>query len=109
VTDFTADRAEGCGTDYRVTAAPTQQLAPPDGLVLRYGFVGTTADGRPSEYVLHYGGVRDTRLVLLVAIASDPGGCLSTEGAYFTSETLATFTSVLDGLVLGGGLPQPRS
>jgi hypothetical protein len=109
VEDFTADRAEGCGAGYSVTAAPTQQFATADGVVLRYGFAGAMADGRPSEHVLHYGGVREERLILLVATASDPDGCLASGGEYFTSESLAAFVPVLDRIVIGAGLPTPRS
>lgn len=108
VADFTADRAVGCGSSYTVTPHPSVRLSTPDGQALRYGFTGTLAGGTPSEVVAHYATVTDGRLVLLVANASDPGGCLpEDEGTPFTSAELRAFLPLLDQLVSSSGVPTP--
>jgi hypothetical protein len=106
VADFTAERTEGCPPGYAVTGDPPRRLSASDGLVVRYGFTGTLADGQPSEKTVQYAGLRDNTLVLLSAIAEDPGGCVPPEGTSFTSAQLAAFAPILDGIVEASGLPR---
>jgi hypothetical protein len=106
IADFTAERTEGCPPGYAVAGDPPRRLSASDGLVIRYGFTGTLADGRPSEKTVQYAGLRDDTLVLLSAIAEDPGGCLPPEGTSLTSAQLAAFAPVLDRVVEASGLPR---
>ncbi|HEX6872997.1 MAG TPA: hypothetical protein VF163_18015, partial [Micromonosporaceae bacterium] len=103
--DFGKERAAGCGTGYRFTRDDPRELASDAGPTVRYGFTGTLADGRPSEKIIQYAGVRSGQLVILSATAADDGGCLPAEGQYFTSAQLASFAPVLDQIMAVSPLP----
>jgi hypothetical protein len=106
VADFTAERTETCPPGYAVAGDPPRRLSAVDGLAVRYGFTGTLADGRPSEKTVQYAGLREDTLVLLSAIAEDPGGCVPPEGTSFTSAQLGAFAPILDRIVEASGLPR---
>ncbi len=85
---FAADRAAGCGADYQfepVEFSPAEVGGRRGGT---FGFVGTLADGSPSEMDVHWATVVDDHVMMVVAAAFDPGGCLAPDegGSFETSE-----------------------
>lgn len=107
VSTFRADRAEGCGADYRYDPAPIEVFGGPDGPLVGYGFTGRLADGSPSEGIAAIAGIHDDQLVLVTATASDEGGCLPAEGTVFTTAALDDFRPLLVRIGAGSGVPTP--
>lgn len=100
-----SDRVAGCGPDYGFAADPATLLDTASGPAVRYGFAGTLADGAPSERVVQFAGLDGETLVIVSAVAYDPGGCLANEGVAFTSEELERFQPVLTDTIRVSGLP----
>lgn len=107
VSTFRADRAEGCGADYRYDPEPIELFEGPGGPLVAYGFTGALADGSPSEGIAAIAGIRDDQLVLVTATASDEGGCLPAEGPAFTTAVLDEFRPLLLRIGAGSGVPTP--
>ncbi len=103
---FAEDRAGGCGADYgfeRIAFTPATVGAQRGGT---FGFIGTMADGSPSEMDVHWATVVDDHVLMVVASAFDPGGCLAPdEGGSFETSELAALRSELDRLLADSPLP----
>ncbi|MGH8990476.1 MAG: hypothetical protein ACRDZ7_02985 [Acidimicrobiia bacterium] len=107
---FTADRTQGCPPGYRFEGVAPEAAAVAGGEGLRYGFTGTFADGRPSEYTLAWMTRRGDVVTVLSAAADELDGCLPPEGAgHFTTATLEAAAAGLGRLVAGSRLPEPTT
>lgn len=103
---FRADRAEGCGDDYRLNpvAVGPAVVAGEEGIV--FGFEGRLASGDSSELNLHYATIVDGNVVSLAANAYDDGGCPGPDGlGEFDSATLVDFRPHLEALLRTIPLP----
>lgn len=106
ISAFRADRAEGCGDEYRlnpISVAPAV-VGGEEGIV--FGFEGRLASGDPSELNLHYATIIDGAVVSLSANAYDDGGCPGPDGlGEFDSATLVDFRPHLEALLRTIPLP----
>ncbi len=101
-----ADRAAGCGTDYGFEPIEPEPFELGDAAGLAYGFTGTRADGAPSELNLQYTAIESGRIVSIVAIAYDEGGCPGRDDlSSFDSATLAAFRPHLEAILHATPLP----
>lgn len=76
LSDLTADRAIGCGEDYRFEPQSPQPFVLAGLPGVSYGFSGTMPDGTPSELILRYATIVGDHLVSVGADAYDDHGCL---------------------------------
>lgn len=103
---FEADRAAGCGADYRFAPIDPEPFPLGGEVGITYGFVGTTADDEPSELNLQYATIQDDHVVTVVAVAYDEGGCPGRdELSGFDSESLAAFRPYLEEILKVSPLP----
>ena len=107
--DLRDDRSLGCGEGYTVEPIEPRPVTTADGPALRYGLVGTTADGAAAERVVQYAAIRGETLVLLAANAYSADGCLASEGAEFHPDVLEAFEPVLDTVVFASPMPEPAT
>lgn len=107
VADLTEDRSLGCGDGYVVEGLPIEHVTTGDGPAVRYGLVGTTADGATAERVVQYAAIRGETLVILLAAAYSAEGCIATEGQEFSPDDLEAFEPTFDRLVLASPMPAP--
>lgn len=101
-----ADRAEGCGPDYRFDPIEPRPfgLGGTPGIV--FGFSGTMPDGSPSELNLQYAAIVDDDIVSIVAAAYDDGGCPGRDDLpSFRSSDLYAFRSHLEDVLTATPLP----
>lgn len=96
VRTFQADRKDGCGADYLVDADDQRPHAVVGTDGLRYGWTATRK-GEVVERNLTYAAAKGDTLVLLVAGALGPGGCLERQHE-FSIEDLEAAEPVLDRL-----------
>ncbi len=101
-----SDRASFCGADYGF-----ERLGP-DEFVLGgqpgvfYGYVGTLADGTPSELNLQYATIVGGQIVGVTAIAYDEGGCPGRDDvSSWDSVTLSEFRTMLENSLHDSPLP----
>ncbi len=105
--EFSADRAAGCGDDYRFEVIEPHPMQLGGRAGIAYGFVGTMPGGEPSEVQLQYATIRDDQVLLLNAQAYDDGGCLPPfEAGSFTSAQLLEIRQDLESLLTDIPLPQ---
>lgn len=109
VRDLPEDRSLGCGEGYAVDPIDPREVTTADGPALRYGMVGTTAEGNEAERVVQYAAIRGDTLILLAANAYSSDGCLATEGAEFAPAVLEDFEPVLDEVVFASPMPAPAT
>jgi hypothetical protein len=103
-----ADRAQGCPPGYRFQSMPPEPASVAGGQGLRYGFMATFADGRPSERTIAWMVERGDVVTILSAAADEADGCLPPEGAgHFTVATLTAAAPALERLVAGSRVPPP--
>lgn len=102
---MTEDRAVGCGEGYLVEAIEPRP-SPMGGNGLVYGFVGTTAEGAPSERNIQHATIVDGTVILIVAAAYDEGGCPGRDDTSgFDSATLGEFEPYLEMIIADSPLP----
>ena len=94
VETFAADRKEGCGTDYLVTAEPVVAQPVLGGEGVRYGW-SARVGGEVVERSVTYAAVREGVLHLLVAGGLAEGGCVEKLGE-FGVQDLEAALPVLD-------------
>ncbi len=106
VDTFRADRAAGCGADYRVEPVEPASFRLGGAEGLAFGFAGTRADGQPSEMSLQYATIANGRIVSIAAVAYDEGGCPGRDDlSSFDSATLAEFRPMLETVLTSIPLP----
>lgn len=102
-----ADRAIGCGQDYQLTPRGYEKRTVGRSKGAKFGFDGALADGTASEADIHYATVVDDRIVMIVASAYNPKGCLAPdENGSLTTKQLAKLEPYIDEIVANSKLPQ---
>lgn len=110
LTSFQTDRATTCGADYQFEPLTPTSFDLGGHTGLAYSFMGTMADGTPSELILQYSTVTEDHLLLVVAIGEDEGGCLGrTDLGGFTTLDLEEFRPHLEAVLRSSPLPRARS
>ncbi len=99
-----ADRAVGCGPDYRYDPIEVPATTVGGEPAAVYAFTGSV-DGQEVERQRAYYTVHEDRLWVLVAPATHPDGCMASDLVEFTPADLATFEPFLDRIVRGSTLP----
>lgn len=104
--DMSADRRAGCGSDYVFERIEPTPFPLGDTTGIAFGFVGTMADGSPSELNLQYATVVGDRIVLVTSAAYDDDGCPGRDdlGGFRPGE-LADFRPYLEDVLDGSPLP----
>lgn len=105
--NFAADRAEGCGPDYVVTADEVVPMTVGGQPGLRFGWTAQR-DGAVVERVVTYGVITDGTLFSLVAIGLTDDGCLERMGELPIGE-LEGLLPTLDRVAAGSKLPAPTA
>lgn len=101
-----ADRAEGCGTAYDFEPFVTEPFVLANTHGISFGFIGTMADGAPSEMHLQYATLVEDRIVAIAASAYDEGGCPGRdELSGFDTAALTEFRSQLERVLHESPLP----
>lgn len=101
-----ADRAIGCGSDYRLEPLDFESFSFDDQPAFRYGYRGTMADGTPSELNLQYATIVGDEIVLVTAVAYDAGGCPGRDDLpSFDSATLSDLSDELDAVLRQTPIP----
>lgn len=101
------DRAIGCGEGYEVTPRGYEKRTVGRMKGAKFGFDGTSANGKASEADIHYVTVVDGQIVMIVASAFNPNGCLAPEEAgSLTTDQLAKLEPYLDEIIANSKLPR---
>lgn len=101
------DRAIGCGETYRLTTRPLEQRAVAGRTGASFGFDGALADGSAAESDIHYATIVDGRVIMIVAAAYNPGGCLAPqEGGSLTTKQLEQLEPYISEIVANSELPR---
>lgn len=101
-----ADRAQGCGADYRFAPFEAQPFVLANTPGISFGFTGKLADGSPSEMHLQYATIVDNRIVAIAASAYDEGACPGRdELSGFDTATLTEFRPHLERVLHESPLP----
>ncbi len=97
------DRRQGC--DYDITTAPVRDAIVGGQPGVSYGFRGP-AGSSPTERVISYAAVSGEHVIIIVASAHNPDGCIGTdEDVVFDTATLDEFEPLLDRIVADTALP----
>jgi hypothetical protein len=101
-----SDRAVGCGPDYGFDPFPVEDFVLGGTPGVSFGFLGTMPSGKPSELNLQYATIVGDRVLSIVAIAYDEGGCPGRdELSGFDSVTLRDFRPRLEEVLHESPLP----
>jgi len=107
VQDFIADRRQGCGAEYRVTAEKIEPVDAPDGAARRYGFRGGATGSPDTERTVQWAGIRGDALEIVSVSGYDPGSCVTPIGEG-TLQDLTDLIPGVDELVRAAGMPGPK-
>jgi hypothetical protein len=106
LTALETDRAAGCGEDYGFEPIDVESLQVAGTPGISFGYVGTMADGSPSELNLQYATIVEQAIVSITAIAYDEGGCPGRDDlSGFRSDDLAEFRPYLEELLRNSPVP----
>jgi hypothetical protein len=96
----------GCGPDYGFDPFPVEDFVLGGTPGVSFGFLGTMPSGKPSELNLQYATIVGDRVLSIVAIAYDEGGCPGRdELSGFDSVTLRDFRPRLEEVLHESPLP----
>lgn len=101
------DRDAGCPEGYDFDPHDPVEIELGGNEALAYGYTGTMPDGSPSELNLQYSTIVGDRIISIVAIAYDEGGCPGRDDlSGFDSAQLAEVRDQLEALLQASPLPE---